>query len=341
MHRSILYFIIVLFYSCQSGRDKIPDISKINLSNQVIRFDQRLFQLDSSTSTLKYEEFWNQFQAFNEIYFKNILGFNTNDPNQLKQLTNNLINHPTYQLLQKKVDSIYNDNEFMDQIQNSIKILKYHIPNYEEPNIYTFISEFGVAHFVFQDEDRNGLGIGLDFFLGTSVPYHLIDPSNPSFSQYLTRTFNKDHLTTKTINALLQDLYPPGNYSTVLDYMIYNGKILYAMSSLVPTKPDSVIHEYTTDQMKWCHNNEYEIWAFLIDENILYSTDLRKYNKLINPSPSSPGMPADAPGRTANFSGYNIVKAFMDNSDSSMDELFKTDSKTILGKSKYKPKRSG
>lgn len=339
MHRLCWYFLIfILFIHCQSD-EKTPDTSSIELSNKIIRFDHEVFKMDSTKSIQDFEAFWDSYRPFNEIYFQNILGFNTNDPAQLKQLTFNLISHPTYQLIQSKVDSIYNNNLFLEEIQKSFKYLKYYIPNWQEPNLYTFISEFGVAHFIFQDSERDGLGIGLDFFLGSSIPYHLIDPSNPAFSIYITRTFDKEHLTTKTMRAVLQDIYPEQNYSQVLDYMIYNGKITYALSKLVPEAPDSIIHEYTSSQMQWCIENEYEIWAFLIDDNVLYSSDLRKYNKLINPSPTSPGMPKESPGRTANFAGYNVVKAYMQNTDSSLEKLLNTDSKTILGKSKYKPKR--
>ena len=339
MYKSIICCILLFcIFSCKQDK-KVPDVSSISLSNQNFRIEQILKTFSDSSKLADFEDFWLQFPSFNEVYYGNILGFQTDELPLLALQTHRLVNHETYQLLIQKLDSIYTDDSFIQEIQQSFKFIQHYFPSWTAPNIYTFISEFGIAHFLFDDGERDGVGIGMDYFLGNSVPYHLIDPSNPVFSTYLTRTFDKDHLTSKTVNAVLQEMYPIQNYNQVLDYMIYHGKILNLIEHVVPTISDSILHEYTAAQMQWCQDNEYEIWAFLIDENVLYDQDLRKYNKLINPSPTSPGMPKESPGRTANYIGYRIVQSYLDNTGVPLNEMMEMDSKTILGKSKYKPKR--
>lgn len=335
----ILCFYIILFSQCRNDQYQSPDVSAIELNGSLIRFDQALSRLDTAQIDQSLSAFWPKYQKFNEIYFKNILGINSDSIPIIADITKNLITHSTNLYIQNIVDSIYPGLEVFEPLRQSLKLLKHYLPGWEDPNIYTFISEFGLANFIFNDEERDGLGIGLDFFLGDRIPYKQIDPSNPSFSEYLTRTFNKEHLITKTLRTIMDDLIKSPNQNQILDPMIHEGKILYTISKLVPIAPDSIIHEYTDHQMKWCNENEFEIWAFLIEENILYSNDFRKYNKLINPSPTSPGMPKESPGRTANFSGFKIVSAYMDETNVSWQTLFETDAKTILSKSKYKPKR--
>ncbi len=335
----ILCCYLIFFSQCKNDQNQSPDVSTIELNGDVIRFDQALSHLDTTQIVQSLLEFWPKHQRFNDIYFKNILGINSDSIPIIAEITKNLITHSTNQYIQQIVDSIYPGLEVFEPLKQSLKLLKHYLPGWKDPNIYTFISEFGLANFIFNDGERDGLGVGLDFFLGNRIPYKQIDPSNPSFSEYLARTFNKEHLTTKALRTILDDIVKAPTQNQILDPMIHEGKILYAISKLVPDTPDSIIHEYTDRQMLWCEENEYEIWAFLIEENILYSNDFRKYNKLINPSPTSPGMPKESPGRTANYCGFQIVSAYMDQTKVPWHTLFETDAKTILSKSKYKPKR--
>lgn len=64
--------------------------------------------------------------------------------------------------------------------------------------------------------------------------------------------------------------------------------------------------------MDWVRNNELEIWSFFTEQNLIYETNVNRINKYINPSPDSPGMPADAPGQTANYIGYQMITAYME-----------------------------
>ena len=65
------------------------------------------------------------------------------------------------------------------------------------------------------------------------------------------------------------------------------------------------------------------------------------YNKYINTSPNSPGMPDQAPGRTANYIGLQIVKAYMKRfPETTIPELLAIqDVQKIMDLSRYKPKR--
>jgi len=99
--------------------------------------------------------------------------------------------------------------------------------------------------------------------------------------------------------------------------------------------------EYTADQTEWVKSNELEMWAFFFDQELFYESNTMKINKYIQPSPTSPGMPEIAPGRTANYVGWQIVNAYMKrNSDTTLEELIQLrDSQEIMDKSRYKPKQ--
>jgi len=107
----------------------------------------------------------------------------------------------------------------------------------------------------------------------------------------------------------------------------------------LPTTSDTILFEFTDPQMKWCNANEVELWSFFMDSNLLYSVESAKFNKYINPSPNSPGMPEIAPGRTACFIGYKIIEKYMQNTNTSLLDLVKMkDSQKIVELAKYKPR---
>jgi hypothetical protein len=129
--------------------------------------------------------------------------------------------------------------------------------------------------------------------------------------------------------------------SRLIDQMIHNGKQLYILDCILPETPDSIKLGYTAKQTQWVKENEPQMWAHFLKENLLYSTELEKIGKLLNPSPNSPGMPPEAPGRTANYVGMQIIKQFMKrNPNINFEALVKmNDAQKILDLSKYKPNR--
>lgn len=81
--------------------------------------------------------------------------------------------------------------------------------------------------------------------------------------------------------------------------------------------------------------------SFFLDQKLFYESNFSKIGKYVFPSPISPDMPEAAPGRTANFIGSQIIKAYMSRfPETTLEQLINMkDSQLILEKSKYKPKK--
>jgi hypothetical protein len=123
--------------------------------------------------------------------------------------------------------------------------------------------------------------------------------------------------------------------------MIRNGIELYVKKKLLPEVPDSVNMEFTSSQLAWLQDNEAQIWAFLLEEDLLYSVDYRRFQKLVTPSPNVPNMPPEAPGRVANWVGYRIIADYMEgHPDEELSGLFiDRDPQLLLAESGYKPRQ--
>ena len=105
--------------------------------------------------------------------------------------------------------------------------------------------------------------------------------------------------------------------------------------------PDSILLEVTSAQAEWLNANEKDIWAFFLSEDLMYNSDWQKIRKYVEHSPNSPGMPAEAPGRTGNWIGWKIAKAYLKkNPRTTLPQLLALkDSQAFLNQSGYKPPR--
>lgn len=340
----LLSVCIISLCACQRDKGKdIPDVSTIAVSVDLKRFDLDLFQLDTNDMAAGLPELETTYGEFAELYFGQILG--SKDPRIAPEghaeYIRGFVAHPGVRKLYDTTQVIFPDLTGIEaDFKQAFQFFKYYFP--EEPlsgEVVTFLSEYTIGGFLYGD---NSFGVGLDFYLGATYPYQQLNPANPNFSQYLTHSFNKDHLVMKSMKLLVQDLVGPPNGNKMLDHMIQNGKELYVLDHLLPYAADSIKLEYAQQQVDWVNENEANIWAYLISEDMLYSGEVGKYRKFIEYSPNSPGMPDQAPGRTASWLGWQIVKAYMDrHPEATLQDLIRIrDAQEVMDGSKYKPRRS-
>ena len=319
-----------------------PDVSGIQADVKIHRTEKELSKLQNIDEV---DKIIKNHPAFYNLYFKEILKFpdDTNRDslfNNLHQFTTDSISKDLFEKVERK----YTDfSDVKTQADQMYRYLTYYFPEKASiPNLYTFVSEFGYQIFIFQDDNnKDGIGIGLDMFLQPDINYKMIDPDNTNFSDYITRTWNRDHIVKKIADLHVADIVGEAPGHRLIDQMIHNGKMLYITDLLLPLVHDSIIMEYTGNQLKWCQENELQMWSFFFDRKLFYESNPAKTSKYINPSPKSPDMPDAAPGRTANYIGWQIVRAYMERypSTSLKNLIDLKDSQVLMEKSKYKPKQ--
>ena len=328
-------FVCLILFSCGKDDVQAPDVSGIDGKFNLYRVEQEIMSADTNNLEATFLEH----PAFMEIYLNSIMGFKENQSQNMK----GFITDENINLLYQATQIQYgNFGKLTTEFEKAFQYYKYYFPERQVPDIYTFISEYGIQRFIFSDENgKDALGIGLDLFLGGDYPYAQFIPNNPAFSQYLIRRFNEDHLVKRSMGALVEDIIGENPGATLLEKMIHNGKKLYILDKLLPYAADSIIMEYTAPQLEWVEDNQVEMWAYLLKEDLFYESDINKINKLVNPSPNAPGMPDEAPGRTANYLGWKIVEAYMNRQQNYFiqDLVLEEDAQKILNISKFKPRK--
>ncbi|MBX2872483.1 MAG: hypothetical protein KTR30_10300 [Saprospiraceae bacterium] len=334
---------LLALIACGSDRHKnIPDVSDIEVEVKIDRFEQALFSLDTAQLETSMAELEQKYPAFSEVYFNFVLGSKNPEvaPEGHLPYMQGFISHPGLTHLYDTTQLIYQDmGEIEEELEQAMQFYRYYFPNAKIPTFTTFLSEYSIAAFIYAEQD---LAIGLDFFLGADYPYWKYNPQNSNFSDYMVRTYNRDHLISKTLQPLIEDHIGPATGERLLDLMIHNGKKLFLRELLIPHAPDSVVLEMTPTQVDWLKENEFNIWSHFIENELLYSSEFRKIRKLVEYSPTGPtDMPAEAPGRVGNWMGLQIVKRYMQlHPDMSVEALINLrDAQLLLDESKYRPRR--
>ena len=334
--QSYLFFICAtLFFSCQ--KSKKPDVSDINLAIKIERFDKDLYGGQHKNIDLTDSLLHKKYGAFYEDFMLKMVG---NESYTSKQVLQGIYQDKAYADLNHEVDSVFpNLNKVETELTQSFKYIKYYYPQAKIPRFIGFLSGFAYQTPIGDDY----VGIGLDMFLGKDSKFYgaLVH----SIPLYLSKRFTPEYIVPRVSEYYVREnLFKERDQDrSLLSKMIYNGKILYFMDQIMPDElADSIKIGYTNKQLEWCKVYEAEIWAYYLENNLLYETDYPKIQVYLSEGPFTPGLgenSVSAP-KLGVWTGWQIVRKYMEeNPEVTLQQLMEeTDSQKILTKSKYKPK---
>lgn len=223
------------------------------------------------------------------------------------------------------------------ELTMTFRRIKYLIPSWNVPNVYTYISGGDIEYPVKYAD--NNLVIALDLFLGEKYPVYKMW----GIPQYISNRMSKDYMVvkcaTEICRAWLEKNSPAGK--TMLDKMIFEGKLLYFTDVTVPDCADSVRIGYNGQQLYWAEKNQGNVWGFFIEKKLLHTTEMRDINKFIGEAPFTSAFSKTSAPRIGRFVGWQIVRAYMSkNKNVTFEQLLKNNnSQEILNKSGYKPEK--
>ena len=239
------------------------------------------------------------------------------------------------QQLSSEVTKTFGDfADVESELEQLFQHLKYHFPETNAPRIITVTSEVDYRNKVIVT-DTIAL-IALDTYLGEDHEFY------GGIQKYLRQNFKKDQIIPDMAQEYAKKYTYQPKKKTLLEEMIYYGKLLYVKDKVIPFKQEAVRIGYTEKQLAWAKENESEIWRYFVDRELLYSTDSKLPARFINPAPFSKfylELDTESPGRLGQYIGWQIVRAYMDNTDSTLKRMLITDAETIFKDSKFKPRK--
>jgi hypothetical protein len=333
----ILFNAVFLVLSC--GTNNSPDVSHLKADVHIQRFEQDLFSIDTTQNTAaqlhalaqKYPDFFGLFVA-------QIMAFGEpSDTAKMYPILLSFIKNTDMRYLYDTCMVQYpNLSDLEADLSQSFKYVQYYLPQQHVPQVISHISAFGPAAVTVDDEL---LAINLDMYMGDNfAPYN-----SSEFPRYLSKRFRREYIVPNSLRAYAKGIYSMTDKELprLIDQMVYEGKLLYFLDLVLPNTPDSLKIGYTQADLAWCAKSEPEIWAFLLEQELLYNTHANVFYKYLEEAPNTNGMPTESPGRVGVWVGWQIVRHFMQqNPNTTFDELMGIkDGQTILKQAKYKPKR--
>jgi gliding motility-associated lipoprotein GldB len=307
-----------LFWSCdqKSKVEKAIDETPVG-SIKVERFDKQFFE----TSPNDLGKLKKQYPYFFSPKINDTVWINKMNAPIWKEV---------YTEVQKKYPST---DGIKEELETLVRHMKYYFPKTKTPKLITLISDMDYSNKAIYTDSL--VIISLELYLGKEHKFY-------EFPKYITKNFEERQMMPDVVTSFSQRKITPPIEKSLLSQMIYSGKECYLKDILLPEYTDAEKMGYTPEQIVWCQENESYIWRYFIEKEMLYSDEPKLSSRFIDPAPFSKfylEIDNDSPGRVGTWIGWQIVRSYMENNNTSIEQLLKTDAKQIFEKSKYKPKK--
>jgi hypothetical protein len=333
MHRLSLLLVLVpvlVFSSCRSGRHSLDiDASAVKIDPVVIhRYDRDIFSVNRNDLRNGLENLKGKYSFF--------LGTDLGDTSKLREMREYLDNP-------RNADFARSCGEFFPgmkaeetQLTEAFRHVKYYFPETRIPRVYTYISGGDYQNPVILADSV--MLIALDAFLGSGNKAYQSD----GLSLYLVQRMVREQIVPSCMREMAARFCPEDPSAlNLLDQMVNAGKRLYVLEAFLPTLADNIRMNYTPEQSAWCLKNESHIWAAIIENKMLYSTDSKVSRMFLTDGPCTQEFGKESAPRLGEWIGLRIIESYMgNNSGVTLQELLaEKDAQQILTRSGYKPEK--
>lgn len=332
--QTLICLIILSFFhiSCEENRHDV-DVSNVELDLEIQRFDQQLFEWSALTFRQQAPELKTQYSGFYKHYFEDVTRIGSADDSLLFSSIRLFVTDQGIQQIKAAVEEEFEEiSDIETDLISGWKHYKYYFPDREVPAHFTMISGLNTNVMV-TDES---VGISLDAYLGINNEIYEL----AQVPLYHRQKMIRERIAPDVIKGWLETEYVLQNDApTLLEVIIHEGRLLYALDACFPEMEDSLKIGYAKSELAWANQFESNVWTLLVDEELLFSTDYEVKSNYVNDGPFTAGLSKDSPARMGVYLGWQVVRSFMNNNEElDLNDLMQiNDAQEILAKSKYKP----
>ncbi len=328
----LITLLLSSIYACNKNPFDI-DVSNIKVDLKVKRFDIDFFNINQDKIYYEIPELQKKYGDFFDTYTAQLIGIGLPDQKDFYDNLNEFFYYCNQQDLANTVWKTFPaDDKFIETtLTNAFKHYKYYFPDKQIPSIITCVSGFNVS--VFSGNDF--IGISLDKYLGKDFK-----PYKSMFDNYLIRRMTKEMIPVDVMRMIAVTEFPYDNSSnSLMDKMIYEGKIQYFIAAMLPDVADTLKWGYTELQWGWANEYEKKIWDYMVDQKVLFSHNTMDIKTYTGEAPFTTPFQNNSAPRAGTFIGYKIVESYMENNpDINLQKLMaNTKYMDIYNFSYYKP----
>ncbi len=317
--------VFFLLFSCQEKKERIPiDVSAIPKPEVHIKnYGKALFSIPPEDLRKEIKKLQKKYPFF--------LQGDLDDTLNIIRLTDFITTDYIRESFTECQGKYHHLSFLKEGIETVFQRNKYIFPDFSYPQVYTYISGFDperqVANF------DSVMIIALDMYLGPKYEAY----RKFGFPEYKIRFLDKAYMLRDFCVELNRYRIPGGN--DFLSRAIYEGKNLILSDALLPGVPDTIKIKYSQKQWQWIKAHEKDLWAFIIENDILYSTDSKIIQKFFVDAPFSSYFGQESPPRLGQWLGWKIVRKYFDTHPETPLNRFirRKDAQKILQESGYRP----
>lgn len=339
-HRLIIFtaiaFLSILSQSCRKNHYRV-NTSSIDVELKIRRLEKDLFTPEPGQIAAAVPELKRKYGGFLQLFSYVINTGEIDDPefgDYLTRFCTDRQNNEVYQYTMK----VFPDAGWLEKdLEDAFSHYLHYFPGAVIPRVFTCITGFNNSIITVTGDSI--LGISLDRYLGADTKYY---PMLGIYS-YISARMTPEHILPDCMYgwALSKWEFDSARYESanVLSHIIHYGKLRYFEKCMLPSTPDELLFGFTPEQLKFCRNNEDQMWQYLIEHDLLFTTDQFEIRKLTGEAPFTTYFTNESPGRAAAWIGFRIIESFMmKNRDISIAEMMEiNDVQLILEKARYKP----
>lgn len=316
---SLLFLITIFFTNCKSDTSNVEEeIDAIPMHVKLLRFDREF----AAASPEDLPALKAKFPEFFPIQYADTVWTNKMTDTLQIELESEVLKH------------FPDDDALLETITPLFKHIKYYFPKFTPPVVVTTTSDVDYRNSIIATDSI--LVIALDSYLGTEHYFY------GGIERYFAKVMKPSQIAPDIAEAYGQRFVMPPRRNVFLDHIIYYGKQLYLKDLWLPKTSDAEKIGYTEDEYIWAEENEMYMWQYFVEREILYSSDPKLPARFLNPGPFSKfylEIDNESPGMLGRYLGWKIVRAYMKNNETSVQELMTMSAEEIFKNSKYKPKK--
>lgn len=329
-----ILFSAIFTANCSQSKFDV-DVSDVDVTIDIKRLDRDLFAINPDSTEKKLPLLFDKYGEFFELYSYKIIALGNPYSPVYPEYLNSFITDYTMNQVQEKVQEKYSDiAPLKAELEEAFRHYKYYFPEekYEVPQVYTYISGFNQS-VVTAD---SMLGIALDKYLGADCEFY----ARLGWDRYKRRKMTPEKIITDCMWAWgnMEFPYQPET-DNMLAQMIHNGKLHYFLDAVCPAQPDTIKFGYTLQQYTWAEEYEKNVYDYLIEKKLLFTTDQNEIRRYIRDAPFTTTFSNNSAPRTGVWIGWKIVHAYMEqNPEIPLKQLMENNNyQQIFNEAKYQP----
>jgi len=321
----ILTLSCIFSFGCSGKKvygQEIPDF-------KIIRFDTKLFNYlskNESDSVLKADT------GFLNVFGEKVISIGRSDSTGFFERLRKYFSEPTLmQLYKDQQEKFSNIDSLTDEVGYGLDMFLKAFPNTKRPQVYMHVSGLN-QNVIVTDEV---LSLSADKYLGADYPLY-----QQFFYDYQRQLMTPDRMAPDYLLGFMMANLPfKGQDDVLLDRILYEGKLRYILSHLLPNRQPWEQVGYTEAQYTWCSNNQKQIWKTILENQHLFTGNYLTTSQYLKDAPHTSFLPVESPGRVGIWLGFQIINAYMkQNPETGFQELMDlTDYQDLLKRSKFKP----